>query len=246
MLDAGASPLLEARIRRKCHRMPSGAPEATVADVTLSIRHGEILCLIGPSGAGKTTILRILLGLDRGFEGEIEPSPETVPIGMVFQEPRLLPWRTVEQNVRLVLPNKDRDRNLDGIFAAVGLAPWRSHHPGELSLGLARRTALARALVNSPELLVLDEPFVSLDDQAAAELRNLVAAVSARNRMAVLLVTHNIREAVAIADRILLLTPRPARILGETVLDHPRAERTPAWIETQRTMLTARFPTTVT
>ena len=245
MPDAGASPLLEVRIRCKCHRTPTGVAEPAVKDVALSIGRGEILCIIGPSGCGKTTTLRIVLGLDRSFEGEVAPDPETLRIGMVFQEPRLLPWRTVEQNVRLVLPDGERDRNLDDLFAAVGLAPWRSHYPAELSLGLARRAALARALANAPGLLVLDEPFVSLDDQAAAELRDLVAGVSARNRTAVLMVTHNIREAVTMADRLLLLTPRPARILAETVMDRPRAARTPAWIEDQRIMLTAQFPAAV-
>lgn len=243
MLDAGASRLLEVRITRKCHPAPGGGQVEAVRDLSLAIFPGEILCLMGPSGCGKTTILRILLGLDRAFEGEVEPDPARLRVGMVFQEPRLLPWRTVEDNVRLVLPPGDRKRDLDELLRNAGIEPWRAHYPGELSLGLARRVSLARALANAPGLLVLDEPFVSLDDYAATELRNLVMAAGERHGMAVLLVTHNIREAVALADRIVLLTPRPARFLGEVVLSRLRSARSVMWVEEQRSALCARFPT---
>jgi NitT/TauT family transport system ATP-binding protein len=217
-----------------------------VKDLSLTIAAGEFVCLIGPSGCGKTTTLRILLGLDRDFEGQVTPDPRRLAIGVAFQEPRLLPWRTVEQNIRLALPASRRQRNLEHLLADFGLSAWRARYPGELSLGLARRVSLARALADDPQLLILDEPFVSLDDRAATDLRTLVLAAARKHDMSVLMVTHNIREALWLADRLVLLGPRPAHVLGEVVLDAPRAVRTGPWIEQQHHKLAAGFQTVMT
>jgi NitT/TauT family transport system ATP-binding protein len=145
---------------------------------------------------------------------------------MVFQEPRLLPWRTVEQNVRLAALQAT-EASLTGLFDALGLAAHRDHYPGELSLGLARRVALARAFAVEPDLLLLDEPFVSLDDALAARLREELAELVDRRPVTTLLVTHNVEEAIGLADRLLLLSASPARVVADVPVARPRAARTP-------------------
>lgn len=241
MSDAGASPLIEAVIRAKTYRRPDGAEMEAVRGITLAIARGEFVCLIGPSGCGKTTTLRILAGLDRAFEGEVTPDPATLSIGVAFQEPRLLPWRTVEENIRLVLPKARRAMDLAPLIARFGLSAHAARYPGELSLGLARRVSLARAMALEPDLLVLDEPFVSLDAQAAADLRRYVA-LTADGGTSVLMVTHNVREALELADRVVLLAPRPTHVVEELCLALPRAMRDGPWIEAERAALAARFP----
>jgi NitT/TauT family transport system ATP-binding protein len=245
MHGVGASFPIRLEIVRKVYRRTGREPVETVRDLRFVIHEGETVCLIGPSGAGKTTTLRILAGLDRAFEGRVWPDPRMQRIGIVFQEPRLLPWRTVEDNVRLALPRADRQRPLDQLFTDLGLAPWRSRFPSELSGGMQRRVALARALVIEPGLLVLDEPFISLDDHAAAELRRAVFGIVTARRLSVLMVTHNVREALGLADRLVLVSPRPATLLADIDLAEAQEDRTPIWIETQRLDLAARFPMTV-
>ena len=245
MPAAGAEPaVLRVAIDRKVYHPASAEPVEAVRGLAFAVRAGEIVCLIGPSGAGKSTTLRILLGLDPDYEGRVEPDPraESARPGMVFQEPRLLPWRTVEQNVRLAMPRERRGRDLDALFDHLGLAPWRGRYPGALSLGMQRRVALARALADEPRLLVLDEPFVSLDDAAAASLRGLVVDTVDRLGMSVLMVTHNVAEAIGIADRLLLLSPRPASLVAEVTLDRPRRTRDRAWAEATRAGLAAAHP----
>jgi ABC-type nitrate/sulfonate/bicarbonate transport system ATPase subunit len=190
------------------------------------LAHGEVAALVGPSGCGKTTLLRIIAGLDRDFEGSVA-LPAHGTLGMVFQEPRLLPWRTVEQNVRLAAPHAP-SAVLDTLFQTLGLGAHRDHYPGELSLGLARRVALARAFAVGPDLLLLDEPFVSLDDALAARLRDELAELVGRRPVTTLLVTHNIEEAIGLADRLLLLSASPARVVAEVPVARPRAARTAA------------------
>ena len=241
MPDAGALPIISLEIARKIYRHGGREAVEAVRDLRLTVAPGETVCLIGPSGAGKTTALRILLGLDRAFEGRVVPDPAALSIGIVFQEPRLLPWRTVETNVHLALPRSERARSLDRLFEEFGLSEWRAGYPGELSLGMARRVALARALAVNPVLLVLDEPFVSLDDRAAASLREAVFEAAARRSTSILMVTHNVREALGVADRIVLLTPRPASVLGEVALTTPREKRTSKWMEEVRSDLAARY-----
>ena len=221
---AGESALLDVHIGRKAYQAASGQSLEVLRDIAFALARGEVCTLVGPSGCGKTTMLRIIAGLDRNYEGTLRRPPDG-KLGMVFQEPRLLPWRTVTDNVRLVAPHVD-EAALTALFDVLGLTAHRAHYPGELSLGLARRVALARAFAVKPELLLLDEPFVSLDDALAQRLRAELALLVDRHAMTTLLVTHDIDEAVRLADRVLLLSPRPARIVAEMPILTPRASRT--------------------
>jgi NitT/TauT family transport system ATP-binding protein len=168
-------------------------------------------------------MLRLIAGIDADYAGTIV-SPARGRLAMVFQEPRLLPWRTVEENVRLVAPSAD-DATLAMLFDVLELERHRAHYPGELSLGLARRVALARAFAVAPDLLLLDEPFVSLDDALASRLREELARLVANRSMTTLLVTHDLDEAVLLADRLFLLSSRPSHVLAELSITTPRSQR---------------------
>ena len=161
--------MLEIAIAQKTLRTAAGQTRVVLRDVAFSLRSGEVCALLGPSGCGKTTLLRLIAGLDPDYEGRIGFASAD-KLAMVFQEPRLLPWRTVLQN--LLLAGATPGKTLDDIVAALGLDPHLDHFPGELSLGLARRVAIARAFAVEPDLLLLDEPFVSLDAVLAARLRD--------------------------------------------------------------------------
>ena len=224
MSPAGAQRQLKINIARKAFRTASGDVREVLRGFSLSLAAGKIHALVGPSGYGKTTLLRIIIGLDRDFEGTIDLPPGT-RIGMVFQEPRLLPWRSVLDNLRLAAPQAS-DVDLLRIATDLGIGGHLRYFPGELSLGLARRVALARAFAISPNLLVLDEPFVSLDAALALRLRAELAELVGRRSVITLLVTHNIEEAIALADRIFLLSESPARILAEVPISMPRSART--------------------
>jgi len=190
------------------------------------IAPNEFCALFGPSGCGKSTLLNIIAGVDRSFSGAVRfGGGGARRIGYVFQAPRLLPWRTVRQNLELVL-RRDVDRAaVDGLLAEVGLAEAAEFYPSRLSGGMARRAALARAFAIDPDVLLLDEPFVSLDAAAAARLRALLLRLVATRPATVLFVTHDAAEAVTLADRILLLSAGPGRVLAEMPIPIPREQR---------------------
>ena len=235
MPDAGAPPLLEAAIERKAHARGRDTIEI-IERLRFVLRRGEVTCLLGPSGCGKTTALRIVMGLDRAYEGRVAPLADTLRLGVVFQDARLLPWRTVAQNVRLAAPRLTR-ADVDALLAELGLLEWREHRPLQLSGGMARRVALARALAVDPDLLILDEAFVSLDEHNAQTLRGVVFGAVERRRAAVLMVTHDVREALLVSDTILLLGPRPTKVIAELPVATPRDDRDAAWLETERDRL---------
>ena len=192
--------------------------------MAFTLKAGAVGALVGPSGCGKTTLLRIITGLDADYTGTVH-LPDHGKLGMVFQEPRLLPWRTVEQNVRLGAPEAT-DADLDALFVALGLAGHRHHFPGELSLGQARRVALARAFAVKPDLLVLDEPFVSLDAALAKHLQEELAVLVTSRHVTTLIVTHSMDEAIGLADRLFFLSASPAHVVAEIPIGRPRGPHT--------------------
>ena len=214
---------LEVDITGKTFRNAAGEQHDVIAGVCFALDAGEVGVLVGPSGCGKSTMLRILAGLDHDFQGRVS-RPGGARIGFVFQEPRLLPWRSVEENVRLVAPLAN-DAKLSALFEILELNAHLNHFPGELSLGLARRVALARAFAIEPEFLILDEPLASLDVALAARLRDQIAMLVDGRSVITLLVTHDVDDAVRLGDRLFLLSPRPARILADLPIRTPRSQR---------------------
>ena len=220
MSPVGGLGPLDVRVTRKRLVNASGRTVEVLSDFAFRLEGGQIGALIGPSGCGKSSALRILAGLDPQFEGKvIRPAGN---LSIAFQEPRLLPWRSVEDNIRLAAP-RIGEGEMDALMTALGIAAHRKHFPGELSLGLARRVALARAYAVKPALLLLDEPFVSLDAPLAMALRNHFATLMADRAVTTVLVTHDVGEAIHLADRIFVLSPRPARVIGEIKVEGPRA-----------------------
>ena len=216
---------LEVSISRKTLQTASGQTRDILREVAFTLRQGEVCALLGPSGCGKTTLLRIVARLDTAFEGRLV-LPSRNKTGMVFQEPRLLPWRSVAQNLRLVGTSSESE--LAEIAAALHLSKHLDHFPGELSLGLARRVAIARAFAVKPDLLLLDEPFVSLDAALAVRLREELLTLVLTRKATTLIVTHDVGEAIAIADRIIVLSPAPGRLIADRVIDAPRGAMTQA------------------
>jgi ABC-type nitrate/sulfonate/bicarbonate transport system ATPase subunit len=239
MSRAGVPGRLEVTIKQKSFQAASGGKLHVLSGLSLSLGDGEVGALVGPSGCGKTTLLRIIAGLDRSYEGSIT-LPDHGRLGVVFQEPRLLPWRTVEQNVRLAAPEAT-DATVATLFHTLGLEAHRHLFPGELSLGLARRVALARALAIEPDLLLLDEPFVSLDDALAARLREELIELVTRRPVTTLLVTHNLEEAIGLADRLFLLSASPARVIADVPIARPREKRSADELAALRTEIARKL-----
>lgn len=220
----GGGPVrLEVDLTTKTFKNAAGERHDVLARITFALGAGEVGVFVGPSGCGKSTMLRILAGLDHDYRGRVS-APAGARIGMVFQEPRLLPWRSVEENVRLAAPLAD-EAKLSELFAILELNAHRNHFPGELSLGLARRVALARAFAVEPDFLILDEPLASLDDALAARLRDQIAMLVDSRSVMTLLVTHDVDDAARLGDRLFLLSPRPARILADIPIPTPRSMR---------------------
>lgn len=237
----GATGRFEIDIAEKTFTGADGVPVLVIHDFHLRMKPESMTVLMGPSGCGKTTFLRILAGLDQNFEGTIY-LPEDTRIGFMFQEPRLLPWRRVRRNIELVADEGFTEDDMIQLADALNITDKLEVYPGELSLGLARRAALARAFATRPNLLLLDEPFVSLDEPTADRLRRLLLEVWQARPTTAVLVTHNPREAVMLADELVLLAPRPTRVVETIPMRVPQNERTPAMIEEVYSDLLARYP----
>ena len=230
-------PGLEVCIESKSYTDAAGRSRSVLRDVRFRAEAGEFLALFGPSGAGKSTTLRVVLGLDTDFRGKVRRAPGR--IGAMFQEPRLVPWLSVADNLRLVLLRDDPEPDFADLLERVGLPGAGGRFPRELSLGMARRAALARALVVAPSLLVLDEPFASLDPLLSARLAAVVGQLARGTGATALLATHDLDQALALAERVLVLSGHPATLAA----DHRVPDRgDTAGIAALRTDLQARFP----
>ena len=238
---AGVTSRFEIRIEGKTHFSAGGTSLVAIRDFVLDVEPESMTVLMGPSGCGKTTLLRIVAGLDDRFTGTVGV-PSNARIGLMFQEPRLLPWRTVRQNIELVAAPGFSEDDLQRLAHAVGIADMLPRYPQELSLGLARRVALARAFATKPDLLLLDEPFVSLDERTADRLRRLLLDVWQARPTTAILVTHNAREAILLADQLVLLAPRPTHVIAVETITVPQAERNPKAIEAIHADLLHRYP----
>lgn len=199
-----------------------------IADLDLSVHPHQFVCLVGPSGCGKTTLLNMIAGLDEHFDGQISVGDvqQSPSIGYVFQNPRLLPWRTVRENIELVFADTPPAKNLiDSLLDSMQLRDAQYQYPERLSLGMQRRVAIIRAFAINPDILLMDEPFVSLDAPTARQVRSLLSALWQQRPHTVLFVTHDLREAIALADRLIFLSGSPMRILGDITVPIAREQR---------------------
>jgi NitT/TauT family transport system ATP-binding protein len=227
--DADAVLVVEDLVKR--FDTPEG-PVTAVDGVSFSVRKGEFLSVIGPSGCGKTTVFNIIGGLEPGYQGRVRIGGQEVrgphkSIGMVFQEESTFPWRTVLENVGFPLEvagvaRAERHKRARHFIALVGLAGFENRYPSELSGGMRQRVAIARTLAFEPTILLMDEPFASLDEQTRLLLGDKVLQIQQDLAQTTLLITHNITEAVQLSDRILVMTFRPGRVKRMVEIDLPR------------------------
>ena len=216
----------------KIYRSKDGNDIQALHDINLDIRGAEFLSIVGPSGCGKTTLLKILAGILDRSAGEVVMQGRRLrgpsrAIGVVFQAPVLLPWRTVLGNVMVPVEVQRRDRGVfearaRQLIATVGLSGFETKYPHELSGGMAQRVGICRALVHDPSFLLMDEPFGALDAMTREALNEELMRIWSASRKTILLVTHSIAEAVYLADRVVVMTPRPGRIVDIVFVDLPR------------------------
>ena len=249
MVAAPASPVaaegsaLRVREVSKSFPTPDHAEVRTHAldPISLSVSAGELVSLLGPSGCGKSTLLRLITGLDTPDSGElwVGDEPITAPSaerGLVFQDPNLFPWLTVRGNIQAGLVARgvlhEKKHEVDDFMRLVGLESFANAFPHHLSGGMAQRVALARALINHPKVLLLDEPLGALDAFTRMRMQDEVLRLWQARRTTMLLVTHDIDEAIYLSDRIVLMTPRPGRIerILTVALDRPRQRNSPEFL----------------
>ncbi|MGE8412802.1 MAG: ABC transporter ATP-binding protein [Pseudomonas sp.] len=227
------APLVSFNHVGKSFPVADGELEA-IREFNLDIAEGEFVAIVGSSGCGKSTLLRLLVGLDTEFRGEIRVAGQAVSgigseRGIVFQEHRLFPWLTVAENIGLGLVNEplgaaERRQRIASFIDLVGLKDFAKAYPHQLSGGMAQRVAIARGLVASPRILLLDEPFGALDALTRQQMQDELLAIRERARITTVLVTHDVEEAIFLADRVVVMEPRPGRIkrVVQVALPHPR------------------------
>jgi len=216
----------------KIYKTRAGGTTHALADINFNVRRGEFISIVGPSGCGKTTLLNILAGLITKTEGSAAISGHEVTgplpeIGMVFQAPTLLPWRTILENVMIPVEIQKRDRKeylqiANKLLELVGLDGFEDKYPNELSGGMQQRAGICRALVHSPSVLLMDEPFGALDAMTREYMNLELLRIWKESNQTIALVTHSITEAVFLSDRVIVMSPRPGRIAEIIDIDLPR------------------------
>jgi sulfonate transport system ATP-binding protein len=232
---------------QKSYLLSGGRRVTALSGVSLEIASGEVVCIVGASGSGKSTLLRIIAGLEIADHGSVSaggervegPGPER---GLLFQESRLLPWLTVAQNVAFgisELPNAEREQRVDALIALVGLRGFEHAHPHQLSGGMAQRVALARALAPRPLVLLLDEPFGALDALTRMRMQEELLRVWRTQRTTLVLVTHDVEEAIFLGDRVVVMSERPGRIrrVFAVTFERPRDRTDPEFLALRRDVL---------
>ncbi len=210
----------------------NGVARPVLKDINFTVRRNEIVAMVGASGCGKSTLLRLIVGLDSDFRGSIICNTQTTSrtkVGMVFQDHRLFPWLTVEGNVALAfdnseLPARQRQERARHYIELVGLSEFSKAYPRQLSGGMAQRAAIARALAQEPDILLMDEPFGALDSILRMRLQDELLSIWEKNQVSIIIVTHDVEEALYLADRVIVMEPNPGRI-RETIdvaLPRPR------------------------
>lgn len=225
------------------------ADRRVLEDVDISVAHGEILSLVGPSGCGKSTLLRIIAGLERDYTGSValeghHLSGRSSQIGFIFQEPRLLPWLTVAQNIAFSLGDKGATHpRVEQLLADVNLEGYGQALPKQLSGGQAQRVSIARGLFTQPQVLLLDEPFSAVDAFTRMKLQDLLLRVARQHNTTLVLVTHDLDEALYLGDRVLIMGANPGVVRREVAIDipHPRDRRDSALAATKAEILTELY-----
>ncbi len=222
------------------HKIYSNSSTPIIENFELSLKKHEFVCLEGQSGCGKTTLLNSIAGLEK-----TAPMIKNVKMGYVFQNPRLLPWRTIRENIELVFDNltPNQTKMIDDLLEITQLLAYQHYYPNELSEGMKRRVSIIRAFAINPDLLLMDEPFVSLDNAMAREIRQLLMKLWLQRPHTVLFVTHDLREAIALADKLVFLSAKPMRVIKEISVSIPRNARNDEMcIEDFRKMLLKNYP----
>ena len=221
---------------------------SAIKNMKFIVPQGQFCCIVGPSGCGKTTLLNLLSGLDENLNGTImyqdNSIPKNWPIGYMFQEPRLMPWLTVKQNVAIVTQQTAEEIKLsETLINEMGLNNYMNSFPSELSGGMQRRVAIARAFVNRPKILLLDEPFISLDETVGNLLRQMLLKLWENQKTTIIFVTHDVREAIYMSDRILFLSKGPSKVIHDLniSINRPR-ELNDKKLDTLRTKLISNHP----
>lgn len=248
--DLGNAADIAVRGLSKTFDLPSG-PVRALAGIDLDVPAGGFVSIVGASGCGKSTLLRILAGLETSFEGSVEiggrpVGPPSLDRGMVFQEHRLLPWLNVEDNVAFALsglPGDEVRRRVAANLELVGLGGFAKAHPHQLSGGMSQRVAIARALVNRPRVLLLDEPFGALDAMTKIVMQQEMLRIRQAEGITMVLVTHDIDEAVFLGDRVVVMSSRPGTVRTQLAVDlpRPRDRSGPEFVDIRRRVLREFF-----
>ena len=218
---------LDIAIKNKCY---ANSSSVVLKDIKFNVKPGEFIAIIGPSGSGKTTLLNMLSGLEDAAEQKLLCNSKSLhdykeyQLGYVFQQPRLMPWLTVNENIQLVLPTV-QEKKIESLLTQVGLTGKGNYYPKQLSGGMQRRVAIARAFAVNPELILLDEPFNSLDAPTAAKLRLLLVNLCKSCGSTVVFVTHDLSEAIYLADRIIFMSNSPCSIIHQVDVDLPKPRK---------------------